>query len=170
MSPQTFASVSMLSSLLVLAPTALAQEGPPTTTCAAYALDEVIGNAGDTNGYYPTVSAGDVFTFTMAPQSPGAATAASWRIVSDGSGDPSSTLAGGGTVSSTLTYTVTAPGNMGVGFYVDSINGTARITGSCSPSGRTVAATAVPTLSEWGLILTGVMLAGIGFAALRRRA
>ena len=148
---------------------ALAQEGPPTTTCAAYALNEVIGNPGDTNGYYPTMVAGDVFTFTMTPQSPGAATTASWRIVSDGTGRPSSILAAGGTVSSTLTYTVTAPGNMGVGFYVDSINGAARITGSCSPAGGSVVATAVPTLSEWGLILTGLTLAGIGFAMLRRR-
>lgn len=72
-------------------------------------------------------------------------------------------------MSSTLTYTVTAAGNRGVGFYVDSIDGAARIIGSCSPAGRPIVATAVPTLSEWGMIITGLMLAGIGLATLRRR-
>ncbi|GAB2485735.1 hypothetical protein GCM10027082_40880 [Comamonas humi] len=138
-----------------------AQEAPGT--CASYALSQEV-EPGATDGAGVSVAVGDTFTFTMTP---GTATSASWRIVSDGSGSPGSTLTPGGTVSGTLTYTVTAANpSAPVGYYVDSVNGTATITASCR---KTVPATAVPSLSEWGLLLTSGLLAMASGMVLRRR-
>lgn len=153
-------------SFLVLASAmslASAQEGPPLS-CATYALNEEVGPA-STDGSSPSVAVGDTFTFTMTP---GTATTAAWRIVNDSSGTPGSTLTPGGTVSNTLTYTVTvASASAPVGFFVDSIDGTGTITASCR-SGA-LSTNAVPTLSEWGLLLTSAVVALGTFVALRRR-
>ncbi|MEI2650852.1 MAG: IPTL-CTERM sorting domain-containing protein [Microthrixaceae bacterium] len=131
-------------------------------TCANYFLNDAVNIAGDTNGTFLPVNVGDVFTFTITA---GSATAASWRIVNDDSGAPGSTLVGGGTISGSLIYTVAvAAGGTGIGFYVDSINGTATIQGRCSP-GSPVATASIPTLSEWGMIILSVIL---GIATLLR--
>ena len=151
--------------LISVASFAGAQEGP-SSSCATFALNDTISNPSATKGNYLAVAVGDTFTFTMTP---GTASSASWRIVNDGSGLPASTLTAGGTVSNTLTYTVTVANvGVGVGYYVDSINGTATLTASCR-SGSAINATAVPTLSEWGLLLTGAALALASAVAMRRR-
>lgn len=152
-------------SFLVLASAmsmASAQEGP--LSCATYVLNDEVGPT-STNGNLPTVAEGDTFTFTMTP---GTATTAAWRIVNNGSGAPASTLTPGGTVSNTLTYTVTvASAGTPVGYYVDALNGTATITASCRSGALNTKA--VPTLSEWSLLLTSAALALVTFVALRRR-
>ena len=143
----------------------IAQAGP--ITCATYSLNSAVSTAGNTSGNFPAVNVGDVFTFTITA---GTATAASWRIVSDETGNPASTLVAGGTVSGSLIYTVTvaAPGGTGIGFYVDSIDGTATIQASCSP-GTPVSAAPIPTLSEWGMIMLSAILGITAILRLRRR-
>ena len=109
---------------------------------------------------------GDVFTFTMTP---GTATSASWRIV-EGWPPEESTLASGGTVSNTLTYTVPPGGTTSSTLiWVDTIDGTATITGSCRKGGAAGGAVSVPTVSEWGLLLMGMALAVATAFRLRRR-
>ena len=154
-------SASFLALASVLS-VAVAQEGP-LITCATYVINEEVTT---TNGNIASVAVGDTFTFTMTP---GTATSAAWRIVNDASGSPASTLTPGGTVSSTLTYTVTvASAGAPVGYFVDALNGTANITAS-SRSRAAVSATPVPTMSEWGLLLMGMALAVATAFSLRRR-
>ena len=137
-------------------------------TCATYNLNDPVSTAGNTNGYYPELQVGDLFTFSMTP---GTATSASWRIVSDASGDPESTLNTGGTVSGTVQYGATASGSMGVGFYIDSIDGTATIQASCEPAGSTTTpvATPVPALGAFGIPLLAGILAVLGMLGFYRR-
>lgn len=156
-------------SFLVLASAmslAAAQEVP--ISCATYALTAAVkGTDGRTN---VQVAVGDTFSFTMAPVT---ATSASWRIVNDNTGSPASTLVSGGTLPGTLTYTVTANSTINIGYYLDTLNpvdGTASIAASCRSGGATAQnAKAVPSLSEWGLLLTSAALALGTFVALRRR-
>ncbi|TXH33312.1 MAG: IPTL-CTERM sorting domain-containing protein [Burkholderiaceae bacterium] len=134
--------------------------------CGNYALNSAVGAAGDSDGRFFAVAAGDSFTLTLTP---GTATSASWRIVSDDSGSPTSTLVGGGTLPGSLSYTASvANPATGVGFYIDSINGTATVTGSCRNLGA-LTPTGVPTLSEWGLLLSSAGLAMASLVLLRRR-
>ena len=145
---------------LLLALAASTAMGQAPATCANYSINNTVSAAGDTNGSFPNVIPGDRFTFTMTP---GTATSASWRIVGNSSGVP--TYVPGGTVSSTLTYTVTAPASgFGIGYLVDSINGTATITASCVHE-----AVAVPTQSQWGLAIMSLALALATALTLRRR-
>ena len=144
-------------------------------SCATYSIDSTVASADDTNGDYPAVVPGDVFTFQMTPEGDGAATTASWRIVNDPTGDPGSTLVPGGTVSGTLVYTVTVaePSGTGIGFYVDSIDGTARVVGSCAPAQGPPAAARpaapVPAMSTWGMGILALLLAAVGLIGLHRR-
>lgn len=154
-------SVLLVSASLFLAVTTPAAMGQ-TLDCASYSLNNIVNTAGDTDGSYPNVVPGDRFTFTMTPVT---ATSASWRIVNDATGSPGSTLVPGGSVSSSLTYTVTAPApSFPIGYYVDSINGTATITASCTHE-----AVAVPTQSQGGLAIMGLTLALATALTLRRR-
>ena len=159
---QNFFHKTVFTALILVASAAGAQ----SSGCAGFAFNNPVNATSVMYGRSLAVAVGDVFTFTMTP---GTASSASWRIVDNGSGSPASTLTAGGTVSSTLTYTVTtANPSVIVGYYIDSINGTGTLTASCR-NGSAINATAVPTLSEWGLLLTGAALALASAVAMRRR-
>ena len=138
-------------------------------SCSSFGINRVVSTAGYA-GYAEVspVVPGQVFTFTMTP---GTATSASWRIVGQYVEEPplpSDTVVGGGTVSSTLTYTP-SPGAPFPTVWVDAIDGTATITGSCRERGAAGGAVSVPTVSEWGLLLMGMALAVATAFRLRRR-
>mgnify|MGYP001158019122 CR=1 FL=1 len=137
-------------------------------TCENYAFEEPVIAAGDTFGDFPQVEAGDTFTFTLTNID---AASAQWRVVSNASGDPDSTLVGGGVLGGTLTYTVTAAAmEFPIGVYIDAIEGgTATITASCvnipdgGPAPAQTIAT-VPAVSLWSLLaLTLAATLGAGF-------
>lgn len=114
-----------------------------------------------TNGNFGTLNAGAVVTMTTTL---GTATTGTFRIVGDPGGVV--TLAGPATIPSTLTYvgTGTLPaGSVGVGYYIDTSNGTVNITASCAYSSEPV-----PTLSTYALFATMLLLATFAVWRLRR--
>jgi len=133
------------------------------------AISSISGNypgTGATNGRVGAFAPGDFVTISATL---GTATAATYRIVDNGSGLPTSTLAGPSAVPGSLSYSVTGPlpaGAQGIGFFIDSANGTVNIAASCS-----AAVGAVPTLSQWNLAALALLtaLAGLGALGLTRR-
>jgi hypothetical protein len=97
-------------------------------TCASIAGISGVYNSGDTNGTFGTINAGEVVSVTI---SLGTATTGSFRIVGDPAG--AITLGGPGAIPGTLTFSGTLPsGAVGIGFFIDSANGTVIVTASCS--------------------------------------
>ena len=132
-------------------------------SCATYSFSSPVSSAPSTSGGAVNALAGEIYTFTLTA---GTATSASWRIVSDGSGSPASTLTGGGTLGSSLTYVVPVSGTIPIGYYVDAINGTGTMTGICSAA----APRSVPATTPMSLTLGAAVLALLAGVFLRRRA
>lgn len=85
--------------------------------------------SGDTNGWIGTFAPGDYVVMTVTL---GTATTGSFRIVGSPAGTP--TLAGPSPIPGTLSYTVTGPlppGSIGIGFFIDSADGTVNVAVSC---------------------------------------
>ena len=122
--------------------------------CSNFALLSGSGpaSAGFTNGISGVADVGE--TYTISVSGPGTG---SFRLVGDSSG--TITYAGPASVPGTLTYTFTSPPSPsaeGVGFYFDSGSGQVTITASCAAA--MPAATAVPSLSLWGMLVFGLLL------------
>lgn len=139
------------------AQTALAQ-----TPCGAFSsISGVAAGAGATNGIPGTFTVGDTVQIGATF---GTADAATFRIVGNSAG--SVTLAGPLAVPGTLSYTVTGPlpaGSIGIGWFIDTANGTVNIAASCSNT------TSVPTLSEWNVLLLVLALLTAGWVIIGRR-
>lgn len=154
-----FRSLVVLIGILV-APLASAQQG---TACGQIAsISGTAGGAGDTDGIPGIFFPGDTVTITATL---GTATAATFRIVGNSTGIPG--LAGPAAVPATLTYTVTGglpAGSIGIGYYIDTANGTVNITASCVN-----VPIQVPTTSNWVLAAMALLLAGSTALYLRRR-
>lgn len=143
--------------------------GVLATSTDCQAISSISGSytgTGATNGHIGTFAPGDFVTISATL---GTATAASYRIVDNSTGSPTSTLAGPSGVPGSLSYTVTGPlpaGAIGIGFYIDSANGSVNIAASCGG-----AAGPVPTLSQWNLVVLALLtaLAGLGALGLSRR-
>ncbi len=162
--PRRFLVAASAALLVMFASVAWAQ--PAGNACQNMSL--ISGTAtttGDTNGIPGVFFPGDTITISGAL---GTATAASFHIAGNSTGIP--ILAGPANAPVTLTYTVPGsglpPGSIGVGWYVDSTNGTLVITASCV----NVPPAPVPTMSSWGLAVLALMLAGSTLLYLRRRA
>jgi hypothetical protein len=168
-----FAAVAALagaSALLPVGAASAAWERAPgglaaSTDCQAISsISGTYPGTGATNGQVGTFAPGDFVTISATL---GTATTATYRIVDNASGAPSSTLAGPSGVPGSLSYTVTGPlpaGSIGIGFFIDSANGTVNIAASCSG-----AVGVVPTLSQWNLVALAVLAALAGLGALRLR-
>jgi hypothetical protein len=144
-------------SLGLAASSALAQ-----SACAAISsISGVAAGAGATNGIPGTFLPGDTVQIAATF---GTADAATFRIVGNSTGSP--TLAGPIAVPGTLSYSVTGPlpaGSIGIGYFIDTANGTVNIAASCTN------ATSVPTLAEWNVVLLALALLTAGWAVIRRR-
>lgn len=134
----------------------------PTDVCSE--LHSLSANglvAGETNGDFGGLGAGEVVTMTATL---GTATSGAFRIVGDPTG--TNTLAGPSGIPGTLTFTSngTLPGtSVGVGWFVDAANGgTVNIAVSC-------VATAIPTTSPSALLIMAACLALGGLVVLFRR-
>jgi hypothetical protein len=117
--------------------------------------------AGATNGIVGIPPAGQQVTMTATL---GTASAGTFRIVGDPAGTV--TFAGPTAIPGTLGYATTGTlpaGAIGVGYFIDTaVGGTVNVTASCG-------AIQVPTMSQWGLMLTSAILLALGGAALLRR-
>lgn len=154
-----FRSAVVLMGILV-APLASAQ---PATACGQMsAISGAAAGAGATNGITGIFLPGDSVTIAATL---GTATAATFRIVGEPAGVV--TLAGPAAVPGTLSYTVTGPllpPAIGIGYYIDTANGTVNITASCVN-----VPIQVPTTSNWALAVIALLLAGSTALYLRRR-
>jgi hypothetical protein len=141
----------------------LAQAQQAGTACQA--IQSISGTAsgtGATNGIPGIFLPGDTITISAAL---GTATAGVFRITGNFTGVP--TLAGPANAPATLTYSVVGPlppGSIGVGYFVDSANGTLIITASC-----TNVPFQIPATSTWGLAALALLIGGSTLLYLRRR-
>ena len=123
-------------------------------------VDIPVTGAGEISRYIKaSPRPGDVYIFTMTP---GTATAASW-IIEGAVGrefvilPPVVTVMTGGTLSNTLTYTGTGD-EWTIHARVNSINGTATLSLRCISAEDAGPPLGIPTLSQWGLFGTGLLL------------
>jgi len=146
--------------LLMAAPLAWGQQGQNSCQLMS-SISGIASGAGATNGIGGTFANGDSVTITATL---GTATAATFRIVGDPSGTV--TLAGPAGVPATLTYTVTVlpVGAIGIGYLIDTANGTVNISASC-----TNVPIFVPTTSGGVLTAMALLLAASAALYLRRR-
>lgn len=117
--------------------------------------------AGATSGIPGVFSPGERVTISATL---GTATAATYRIVGEPAG--AVTLAGPANVPGSLSYTVTGPlppPSIGIGWFLDTTNGTVNITATCALA----PVEPVPTLSTYGLVATMLLL--VAFAGWRTR-
>ncbi len=124
-------------------------------------ISGVAAGAGATNGIAGTYLPGDTVHIAATF---GTADAATFRIVGDPAGTV--TLAGPLAVPGSLSFTVTGPlpaGAIGIGYFINTANGTVNIAASCSNT------TAVPTLSEWSELLLVLALLAAGWIVIGRR-